>query len=749
MIRLMLTALATLFTCGQAQAAQQIQRYNFELHCTEPLTGSRWEQPEHEVWRMFYSLEQFRAEHPHSGLLAATLWKIWRDGDFQKREFHHRAFCTLVCEDPALQQPVQDWLAGLDGIQPESIAPQLCDASDPFIEWPAVEIIINGESYSYPADFSPLERDWAASFTRTNYPNQAMFLVHTDKLISDRLGLGELCRVDTEGEGQPIVITTLSESFPLGDIEIPAGMEIYPEFLPAHLVPEDGQELQDFLLGKLRNSISNFIGEPMYGNLFWEQFDYPLTGNAEEQLAAAQDEFTDWLAGYPEFSSGKRFGECSMRLVRDASQRPVQISLRLSHIGNVGRHELLDRFADIGLEPSLRFGNSPPSSGWFGDRQLIADYGFLLRNTDNREIDGTEVQRAVDSYMLARADVLPQLRDESVEIDTRQLAGHADVVRIKLAMPSAFELGRLKDWVSAEIPEIDNWQIDHDVWQHEDPAGPVLINGRSFTYPEDFEGLETRRLASLFSYGVGQMLVGVFAGLDYSPQDESLIPEQFRLGDVCLIERTAEGVEINTVEEHWEHGVDIAALNIPNGGTPDILANYPRWYGEGRDAILEFARERLEGYEVLYYQEEQSKPAISYRSIIANPIPTVEQQALFRGDESEEPTQEEKLATLDSTRKCYDAVLEWMSDNDLDPGMISLEVISNTSDAPVLFNANEMRGFVQQIQIGIADASEEQLIELMDRICLATGMRDVWGRYNGNIYPSVVLDDTVASAGDS
>lgn len=39
------------------------------------------------------------------------------------------------------------------------------------------------------------------------------------------------------------------------------------------------------------------------------------------------------------------------------------------------------------------------------------------------------------------------------------------------------------------------------------------------------------------------------------------------------------------------------------------------------------------------------------------------------------------------------------------------------------------------------------MVDLMDRICLATGIRDIWGRYDGNIYPSVVFEADSQAAG--
>jgi hypothetical protein len=726
-------------TGTQARAAEQIQRYNFELHCAEPLLGSRWQQPQHEVYRMLDSLEEFKATHPHAGVLDAKLYRIWREGDFQKQDFHHRAFLTLVVEDESLHAAAQEWIPSLAGIQPDSIKPELCDKADPFAQWPPVDIIINGTNYHYPGDFSPLEREWAAVFAQTNYPNQALFIVHPDERSTGRFGLGELSRADTFGEGQAIVIKTLQEEFDIGELEFPAGMDFYPQFLPTHLVPESDEELHTYLLGQLESSISNYAGEQNYGNLYWEQFEYPLSGNANEQAAMAATVFSGWLAKYPQFASGKRFGECSMRVVRDAAEQPRQITLRLNHIGIADRQLLLQRFSEIGMEPSLRFGNSPPSSGWFGDRQLIAEHGFLLRNLDNRKIDSEAVQQAVDSYIDQRADTLPLLAESSVEIDTKQ-SGTDEIVRMKISMPSTFELGQLKDWVAREVPLAQNWQIDHDVWQREDPSGAVLINGRTFSYPDDFAGIEARQLASLLQYGEGQRVLAILEGIDYQPLEDPELAEKFSFGDLAMLERSEDGLTITTLEQSWDHGVDIASLDIPQGFRPHLLVSLPLWYGNEPADIREFAREALAGYKVHNYDEMIAQEPVSYRQIIANPIPGTRQRMGSLLETAESLSDEEKLATLTASRQAYDTVLQWLDESeDYSAEDLVLGPAGMRSDKRVAFNANEFHGFVQQIQIGLAGATDEQLVELMDRIHLATGMRDIWAM--GNLFPSLLLDD--------
>lgn len=728
-------------TASAAQADDSIQRYSFELHCTKPLLGSRWQQPEHEVNRMFASLEEFREAHPHEGVLDARLFKIWRDGDFQKQDFHHRAFLTLVVEDEALHAAAQDWIRSLAGIQPDSIKPEQCDPADPFAEWPPVDFIFNGTSYHYPGDFSPLEREWAAAFAQTNYPNQALFIVHPDERSTGRFGLGELSRADTFGEGQAIVINTLQEKFDIGELESPAGMDFHPRFLPTHLVPQSDEELREYLLGQLRMELQSFTGENMYGSDYWLQLDYPLAGNAWELSAMAGSEFMDWLAGYPEFSEGARFGDCTMEIMWDADKMPLQLSFRLNHMGLADRYELQDRLAGLGLQQSMQFGNHPPAVMASGDLEQSAEYGYLFRNADNSSVDSTVLQQLVDDYLDHRADILPTLSGAQLSVDAKEQPSGEQLTRLKASMPSMTELQRMQSWMAWKYPELPRWQLDYDNWHGEEAVtGFVDINGIRYQYPEDFAGVEARQLDNQLRYNSGQRMLAILEGIDYKPLEDPALESRFGFGDLALVECKAEGLSVTTLEQDWQHGVDIGSLDIPAGFSPSLMCNLPYWYGDDPQEIREFARAALAGYKVQIHDEQSTRERVSYRQIIANPIPGTQQQMGSLVATGERLSAEQKQATLVATRLSYEALLQWLDESpgysreDLEFGYIGMSKGSRVS-----FNANEFGGFVQQIQIGVADATDEQLVDIMNHIHLATGMRDIWA--SGNLFPSLLLDD--------
>lgn len=78
-VRLLIMATTSLLLIGNKAIAaehEQVPRFSFELHCKEPLTGSRWEQPQHEVWRFFDALEGFKEQQPHEGMPAVGRWSI-------------------------------------------------------------------------------------------------------------------------------------------------------------------------------------------------------------------------------------------------------------------------------------------------------------------------------------------------------------------------------------------------------------------------------------------------------------------------------------------------------------------------------------------------------------------------------------------------------------------------------------------------------------------------------------------------
>ncbi|MCB1217086.1 hypothetical protein KDL44_06820 [bacterium] len=752
LIRLMLAAMATLFTCGQARAEQQIQRYNFELHGTEPLTGSRWEQPEHEVWRFLDAVEQFAAAHEHEGIFGAKLHNAWWNITINDEPEYCRAFLTLVVEDPALQDAALSWLRQQDGVQADTIKPELADISDPYVESPPVDFSINGNTYRFPGDFEGMEREWAESFARTNYPNQSLFIVHPPQAIAERFGLGELSRAQTFGDGQPIVISTLQEKFELGEIVIPTGMELYAQFLPTHLVPDTDEGLRNWLLGEIGRRVQWYNSSSNGGAGKWEVYGFPLEMEGESgrnSIEAARAVLDDWLVDYPLHApGGTQFGNVTLQTISEGD-RPVELLLRLYDIELEGKYSLLAALQDIRLNPQTHLATSDGLIGLGQPLEKVNQFGLRLADREGQLPDKDELQVTLEAYREYRASFHPPLAELALELSTN--ANQQPVLMTE--MPSMAEMERMRGWLQAALPTHPDLSVSSAAWRSESMeqeavSGFVEINGTRYQYPEDFAGVQARNLDSMLRYQPGGRAIALYSGIDFGEQNETEAAAQFALGDLAVIDIEEGGIIVTTIARNWEHGLDLSDLGLPPDTMPTMSGSMPSWIGMEPEAIKDYAKRLLahsksRQYEVMRQQQEPRR-----YSIVINPLPTTEQGTLAPGILASELSEEQKQATRSATRITWETLLSWLEESE---GYSAEDAVMGEFDtmAPVTFQANDFGGFVQQIRIGIADASEEQLIELMDRICLATGMRDIWGRYNGNIYPSVVLDDTVASAGDS
>lgn len=748
MLRLLLAAMATLFTCGQAFAAEQVQRYSFELHGGEPLTGSRYDQPDHPAWRFLDAADQFAESHQHEGMLGARLLKAWWNHTSADEAGYCRAFFCFVVEDPALQDEALSWLRQQDGVQADTIKPELADSSDPYVEFPPVDFIINGETYRYPGDFDNLERDWAENFALSNYPNQTMFIVHPPQAIAQRFGLGELSRADTFGDGQPIVINTLQQQFGLGDIVIPAGMELHPQFLPTHLVPDTDQGLRDWLLGEIGRRVQWYSSSSNGGAGKWEVYGFPLDMLSEasvgKSIQAAHRAFDEWLAAYPGHApGGGQFGNVTLQTI-SADGRPVELLLRLYDMDLEGKYALLTALHNVWMYPHIRLATSDGLMGLGQPLEKVNQYGLKLANREGELPEEADLQAALDAYRDYRAGYYPPLPELPLEVSTDAYSQPV----LMAGMPSMAELERMRGWLQAALPTHPDLSVSPAAWradsmEQEAVSGFIEINGIRYQYPEDFADVQARNIESMLRYQPGGRAIALYSGIDFGEQNDAELAAPFAFGELAIVDIDDGGIVVTTIDNEWDPGIDISGMDLPEGAKPTMSGNMPSWIGTEPEDVRDYAR-RILAHSRSRRLEVMQQPEPRRYSIVINPLATPEQAAQPPGVLALELGEEQKQATRIATRISWETLLNWLEETE---GYSADDAVMGEFDtlAPVTFQANDFGGFVQQIRIGVADASEEQLIELMDRICLATGIRDIWGRYNGNIYPSVVLKDSHAS----
>ena len=738
-----------------AQAAETVPRYSFTLRCTQPLLGSRWQQSQHEVHRMFAALHEWQAAHPDSAdSVELHLNNMNREAcDAAGRSFV--AYAKLVYTDPALEGPLKDWLLSLPGIDAESIKPEQVAALYPFEENPAAVIIVNGTSYHYPQDFSEQERNWFAQLACSNYPNQTMFIPLPDPTLLVRFGFSELLRATTSGVDRPIVIDNFSEEFDSGDLVIPPGMPGYFTFIPTHLVPED-EKIPAIVLRELESRVNVSLNQPHMTADYWQELDYDLTAvpaaAATQLVDAAGAGFMDWLSAYPRFmADGNHFGDCTMEPV-SADGRPVQLTLRLSGLEQSAIWQLKERLAALGLEPVQEFGNATEQCMFYNEPAVLAEPGLLWQRDEAHPLPLQELQQELDNYIARRMAMLPAPAELSAIAEEAPPTASFPGVQLKLSVPSVAEFSHMQSWVNSRLTDLPRWEsstlmtaalLPQQNQEQEPVSGFVDINGTRYQYPQDFAGLDTLALESqLRYYQPGQQSLAIFESIGYGEVNvDPKLAAKFDYGDLALIRCEEGGLSIMTIRKHWDPGIDLSHLDLPPGEQPRCTASLPAWIADDDAAAEAFARRYLHnrGSVMLAQSQQEMKNPPGRRTIIANPVPSTELPTRSALELAELLSSEQKAGSLRAARQTWEVLLQWMDDTE---GFDSADASYDgfISNSPVTFQANDFGGFVQQIQIGVAGATDEQLVELMDRIYLATGMRDIWAM--GNLFPSLLLDDT-------